>query len=298
MLKSRILLTGGTGFLGSRICENLLDHGYSVVVLKRSFSATSRLTPFLENLDFFDIDRAPIDSAFLDFGRIDAIVHCATDYGRKQVDISQMVESNLMLPLRLLQIGASNGVGAFINSDTYLDKGVNEYSLSKKQFLEWLKVYSDRMSCRSMRLEHFYGPGDDPSKFVSWIIDQFRRGVLEIPLTPGMQKRDFIFIDDVVEAYRLVLEEALMGSKGFAEYDVGVGVSIELRELVKGIQKLFPDVATEPKFGAIPYRPNEVMESKIDIRPLEKLGWRPRTSLRDGLLKSLAWQEDPITGGE
>ncbi|MEN9722757.1 MAG: hypothetical protein RJB38_743 [Pseudomonadota bacterium] len=298
MPKPRILLTGGTGFLGSRICDNLLAHGYSVVVLKRSFSVTSRLVRFLDKVDFFDLDRAPIESAFLDFGRIDAIVHCATDYGRKQVDVAQMVESNLMLPLKLLQIGARNGVRAFINSDTYLDKGVNEYSLSKKQFLDWLKVYSDRMNCRSMRLEHFYGPGDDPSKFVSWIIDQFRRGVSEIPLTPGMQKRDFIYIDDVVDAYRVVLEQALIGSKGFLEYDVGSGVSIELRELVKSIQKLFPGVSSEPKFGAIPYRPNEVMESRIDIRPLAELGWGPRISLEDGLSKSIAWQESLVGGDE
>jgi nucleoside-diphosphate-sugar epimerase len=256
------------------------------------------LSKILDRVNFFELDQSPLESVFHLFGPIDAIVHCATDYGRKSVDVAQMVEANLMLPLRLLQAGLKHGVRVFINSDTYLEKGVNEYSLSKKQLLDWLQVYSDRLSCRNMRLEHFYGPGDDPTKFVSWLIEQFRQGVAEIPLTPGRQKRDFIYIDDVVEAYRLVLEHALMGSKGYVQYDVGSGVSIELRELVERIRKLFPGVSTEPKFGAIPYRPNEVMASKIDIRPLAELGWELRTSLEDGLSKTIAWQDGLVGGDE
>lgn len=279
----RVLLTGATGYLGSRLAARLITDGFHVVVVKRSFSDLRRIRAIVAQDLMFDADLEPLQSAFTRFGKIDSVVHCATDYGRKQSSVPEIVEANLMLPLRLLQLAAEFGVRTFVNSDTFLDKRVNEYSLSKKQFLDWLQLHSSGLVCRSLRLEHFYGPGDDTTKFVGWLVSQFAAKVPEIRLTPGEQKRDFVFIDDVVEAFVRVLQDARYQSPGFVEFDVGSGQSVTIRTLVQELQALFPNSVSAPIFGAMPYRRAEIMDSRPDISALLNLGWRPRVSLKEGL---------------
>jgi len=148
-----------------------------------------------------------------------------------------------------------------------------------------------------MRLEHFYGPGDDHSKFVSSLIRQFKEGVPEILLTHGHQKRDFIYITDVVDAYQSVLFDSMRGENGFREFDVGSGRSIEIRKLVQMVQELFVDSPSALRFGALPYRPNEVMDSAVDLGPLRELGWSPRVPLEEGLRQTVEWERSTGTGG-
>jgi predicted glycosyltransferase involved in capsule biosynthesis len=71
------------------------------------------------------------------------------------------------MPLQLLELGKKTRVNCFINTDTILDKRVSYYSLSKNQFREWLELYAKEMICLNVALEHFYGPYDDNTKFVS-----------------------------------------------------------------------------------------------------------------------------------
>lgn len=88
-------------------------------------------------------------------------------------------------PCNYWQYGKKHGIRAFINSDTILDKQVNHYSLSKRQFVDWLEHFRTDVTCVNVALEHFYGPGDDPSKFVMWVIRQLLAGTPRIDLTPG-----------------------------------------------------------------------------------------------------------------
>lgn len=293
-MQTRIILTGGTGFLGSHICRALVNLGHQVILLKRSSSRLDRITDLLPQIQLFNIDSQNLEDAFRDFGQIDAIIHCATDYGRKNVDILQLIEANLILPLRLLQFGAKYKIRTFLNSDTILDKRVNEYSLSKKQFVDWLRVYSELFNCCNLALEHFYGPGDDPTKFISHIIREFIQEAPQVALTEGRQKRDFIFIDDVVDAFLIVLGQALQKQSGFDYFEVGSGTSTEIRSVVKQIQNLIPDSKTRLSFGALPYRPNEVMESTVDIGALLSLGWKPKIDLGDGLRKTVAFEQSQL----
>ncbi len=78
----------------------------------------------------------------------------------------------------------------------------------RKIFVEWLKYFSDRIKVVNLKLEHMYGPKDDDSKFVTWITNQMLNNISSIDLTEGTQKRDFIYIDDVVDAYMLMLEKS------------------------------------------------------------------------------------------
>lgn len=286
-MNETVVVTGGTGYLGSRICQRLLEEHYSVILLKRSTSPLGRVQSFIQRLITIDIDLQPLSTAINGHGSVDAIIHCATIYGRKQESPASLMEANLMLPLRLLTLAAEHGVRSFLNSDTFLHRDVNEYSLSKKQFLDWLKFYSQRLCCVNLRLEHFYGPRDDPSKFLSWLIGQFVEEAREIPLTPGYQTRDFVYIDDVVDAYMRVLRHSLSSDPCFSEFDVGSGTGTTIRDLVSTLQRVLPNSKATPKFGALPYRPNEMMQAIPNISRLVSLGWQPAVSLENGLHRTV-----------
>jgi len=280
--KKTILLTGGNGFLGSSLFRKLLSQGHKILLTVRGTSDLSRIADIKDQARLLYIEKTDFAELFRS-EKIDAVVHCATNYGRKVTSPLSILEANLLLPLRLLQLGAENGLPCFINTDTILDKRISYYSLSKAQFREWLKLYSDRMACVNAALEHFYGPGDDDSKFTSWAVHSLLKGVPRLDLTPGGQKRDFIYIDDTADALLSVIGHTPNSSKGYFPYEIGTGKAVSLRELVTLIKELSGNSATELNFGAMPYRENEVMEYKADLSSIAALGWTPKVSLREGL---------------
>ena len=283
-------MTGATGFLGSKLLERFLDHPKfsQVTIIKRSFSDTRRISHLSERHDHFDIDRTQIPQLFRD-RTYDAIVHCATNYGRRFVSCPEIIESNLVLPLKLLEQGVNNGVRIFINSDTILNKNVSDYSLSKRQFREWLQSFSERIRCINLSLEHFYGPGDNNTKFVTDIIHRLLLRVPSIDLTEGNQTRDFIYIDDVVDAFILLLLKD-KDPQGYSNFEVGSGHSIAIKEFVGLLKRLCGNNETQLNFGAIPYRAHELMQVKIDTSPLNSLGWVSRWDLEEGLKQSIDFE--------
>jgi nucleoside-diphosphate-sugar epimerase len=281
-----ILLTGGTGFLGSSLLRRLAGSGHRVVLVKRSGSDLSRTGPLPDTLTSYDIDRVEPELIFRE-NRIDLILHCATNYGRGDDDPRGMLEANLFLPLTLLELGRRNGVSCFINTDTILDKRVSAYSLSKSQFRDWLKLYSSGMTCINAALEHFYGPGDDRSKFVTFIVRSMLDNTARISLTPGEQKRDFIYIDDVVDIFRRIIGASKGLGNGFFSYEIGTGESVRIRDFVGMVQRLVGNCGTIPDFGALPYREHEVMESFVDTSAVMALGWNPSVTLEEGLRRTI-----------
>lgn len=282
----KILLTGGTGYLGSNILKKLVSEGYKVILLKRSFSNTFRIKEYEDSIVTYDIDKIDIKKIFLEY-KIDIILHCATDYGRKNVEPLQIIEANLTLPLRLLELGKQSGAACFINTDTILDKRVNYYSLSKGQFAEWLQAYKNDLSCVNIALEHFYGPGDDKTKFVSYVIDQLLNNAKKIDLTPGEQKRDFVYIDDVVAGFLLVIAKYKQFGRGYFKFEIGSGHLISVKNFALKIQQLTRNTATKLNFGALPYRDNEIMEHGVDLTEIHKLGWTCNNSIEEGLKKTI-----------
>lgn len=285
-MKQSLLLTGGTGFLGSHLLRRLIRDGHSVVLAKRSFSDTWRIRDLEGRYAAYDLDRDPLDRIFAEH-RIGTILHSATNYGRREIPPTEIVDSNLILPLHLLQLGEKHGTRAFINTDTLLDKRVSHYSLSKKQFLDWLKLYSDRLLCVNVALTHFYGPHDDGSKFVTQMIRDLLVARPSIPLTPGRQKRDMLHVDDVVSAFVRLIDHSASQGPSFHAYDVGSGESRELREIVQTLQTLSGNSTTKLDFGALDYRPNEAMDIQVQARELRALGWRPTLTLEQGLSLTL-----------
>jgi len=287
----RILLTGVTGFLGSHLAKASLASGYDVVALKRKSSSLHRVESIISDIELIDIEGLDFNGLFRDSGNIDTIIHTATCYGRNNESVSEIFTANTEFPLRLLDAGSRAGVEMFLNTDTILDKYLNLYSLSKNQLLQWGKFFSmhERIRFGNIRLEHFYGPDDDPTKFTTYIINSCLQNVPELKLTKGEQKRDFIHIDDVVSAYMVLLDKMEDSGGAFLEFDVGSGQSISISEFVKTVHRL-TNSRTQLLFGALPYREGEVMHSVADISKLSALGWRCRYDIETGL-KQVIGQE-------
>jgi nucleoside-diphosphate-sugar epimerase len=292
-MSKTILLTGGTGFLGSHLAKRLVYEGFDVIIIKRSTSKLSPLESIINQVRFYDLDSIDIEKIFQE-NVIDIIIHCATNYGRFAVPPTDIIQANLFLPLTILQIAENYPVKTFINTDTILDKRVSYYSLSKKHFLDWLSLFSQKMVCISVALEHFYGPFDDRSKFVSKIILDLLHEVDFIDLTLGEQKRDFIYIDDVVEAFMTLVNFSFDVPNNLYRYEIGTGKNIEIREFVQTVKTMTGNKVTRLNFGMLPYRENEIMESHVDISMLSRLGWQPQTSLVEGLKYTIDQERSSI----
>lgn len=283
-MSKRILLTGATGYLGSHLAQALLGAGHSVVVLKRRSSSLRRLESILPRITLLDVDGLDLSVPFKEHGKIDAVIHAATSYGRNGESASQMAEANLAFPLRLLDAAIVAQTPVFLNTDTALDKFLNAYSLSKTQFAEWGQHFAGQKKIHflNLRLEHFYGEGDDDSKFTTHVIKNCLTNTPELKLTLGEQRRDFVYIDDVVSAYLLLLEKQESLPDWFVELDVGSGDAVTIREFVEMVHRLTKS-STHLNFGAQPYRQGEVMLSQADTESLRMLGWRCRHTLEQGL---------------
>src|SRR5689334_20712157 len=116
-MQKTILMTGGTGFLGSKLLRRLLDEEFRIVLLKRSTSNLRRIEDLTARIQTYDLDTTKLEDVFSRH-KIDIVAHCATDYGRKDVPAPTVIEANLVLPLQLLELAKAHSVPVFINTDT------------------------------------------------------------------------------------------------------------------------------------------------------------------------------------
>jgi nucleoside-diphosphate-sugar epimerase len=258
------------------------------VILKRTTSRLDRIADVCGGARLYDADAGDYERLFRECGAIDAVVHTATLYGRGGESAGQVVAANLAFPLRLLEAAVEHGVPFFINTGTALERSLNAYALSKKQFVEWGRQLAEegRICFVDLELEHFYGPGDDESKFITHLVKSCLRGTPTLALTEGLQRRDFVFVDDVVAAYLLILDRLAEGMPQFSTFAVGSGAAVAIREVAEKIREL-SGLPTVLDFGAIPYRRQEVMYSCADISAMQGLGWSPLVGLEEGLTRTV-----------
>lgn len=219
-----ILLTGATGFLGSHLLPELIKKGHKVIILKRSFSDVWRVKDYFRQVKRYDIDKIDMERAFQE-NKIDVIIHLATDYGKKNNNnIMEMLEPNIRLPSRLLDLGVRYEVKAFINTDTSTNSLYTLYSATKKAFVEIAGFFAGNYEMKFINivLEYMYGERDDNTKFIRFVIESILRG-REIRATKGEQKRDFIYVKDIVHAYLKVLDKLGAFNKSFLEFNIGTG---------------------------------------------------------------------------
>lgn len=283
----RILVTGGNGYLGSRVVKELVKKGHTVVALILE-GTSSEMFENLENVEVYSTNKEDIKKACKT--NIDCVLHLATLYGRKGEFSKNILEANFMFPLEVLQNCIENNIRYFFNMDTAIDRMVNEYSLSKKQFRDWGKYYSIQEKIRfiNIKSEHFYGPFDNEVKFIANMLKKFRNNVTYIETTLGEQERAFIYVDDLIEAIEYIVNyETQQNALEFVEYEAGPDENIKIKDALNIMKKL-TNSKSEIKFGAIPYRKNEEMKSKCNNSKLKKIGWKPKTlTFEEGIEKIL-----------
>lgn len=292
-LNETILITGATGFLGSHLLKGLIKNGYKVIILKRSTSNTWRISEIVNDVYSYDIDLESLNHVFINHN-IDVIIHTATKYGRGNEKLSEILEANIELGIQLLEKAEDFSINTFINTDTFYNTGdcsynqLNEYVLSKKQFVEWCKLYSRKSGIKviNLKLQHIYGPLDNKDKFVNWLINELHSNRKEIKLTKGEQERDFIYIYDVIQAYLSVLQNRKQLKKKYTNIDVGSGKVILLKDFIEIVYHAvnqYKPTTSKLSFGALPYREGEIMQISEDIKQLVKFGWEPKVELKDGI---------------
>jgi len=286
-----VLLTGATGFLGGHTLRALLADSHRVVVLKREQSDAAEIAGLGDAVTLVDIEAVPLTQCLAEHV-VEAVVHLACHQGRGDVALSALIETNVLLGVRLLEAARECGVKRFVNADTQLEPEVNAYARSKKQFAQWLPVFEESMSIANLRLGNIYGPGEPTGGFLSWLIGEFGRAPAAMDFTPGEQLRDFVHAADVSSAVVTILGQ--MNSPGLETYDVGSGQMRSLRGFVEAAQAAYQDCAGPQEsalnFGGLAYREGEVMKPEFDTGPLMALGWGPNYSLEQGLRETIEAQ--------
>ena len=282
MTRKSILITGINGYLGSHLAKALSSE-YIIIGLEYSLDNLFRIAN--SNYKVYAAKDGISDTIFTE-QTIDIVLHTATFYGKNNEDYIQMFNTNLYSPLNLLDKAIKHGCALFVNTDTVLNRFVSSYALTKRQFQEWLYLRKNEINVINMQLEHFYGPGTSPTNFLSYMIDKLKNNEPHIDLTFGEQQRDFIYIDDVVNAYLTVIQKHDQFADSYSSFQICTNQLISIKELMNTLKKL-TNSNSVLNFGAVPYRENELMLSETDNSDLVKLGWKPRYTIKEGLQQTI-----------
>ena len=294
----KVLVTGATGYLGSNLVRRLVASGHQVLMLTRPSSNLDRIADILPYPSHYVIQGTDLSAPFQDNDKIDAVVHTATCYGRGGKSATEIVEANMVFPLRLLETAAYFHTDIFINTDTFFNTDtitydyLGKYALSKNNFLKWGKLFADEKIIRfiNVRIEQIFGPGDSAAKFATQIVRNCLANVPEIKLTPGEQKRDFIYVRDVLDAYEIMLKKTGDCGDFFQQYGLGSGKCVSIREFVESVHRRSGS-SSHLFFGGLPYRKNEIMCSVANTDKLRLLGWDCMTSLNDGIDELIRYEK-------
>jgi nucleoside-diphosphate-sugar epimerase len=288
----KILLTGASGFLGSALARHWAGAGHELALLLRPSSSLRRLRAVPTPCRIYRCaDDLEITAMVADFAP-DAVVHTACRYGRKGETALEVFDTNVRLGIVLLQAllsATAERACSFLHAGSVLGSELGLYALSKAQFAQWgmlLAAQAEQpLRFIEARLQHMYGPDDDPAKFSTQVMHACHHQVERLALTPGEQRRDFVHIDDVVGAFDILLRQAGQLAKADA-VDVGSGQAPTIRQFVETVHVLCRS-RTRLDFGARSYRANEAMHCQADTTRLRALGWQCRHDLRSGLRQTL-----------
>jgi UDP-glucuronate 4-epimerase len=307
---TRVLLTGGAGFIGSHVCEHLLARGDEVTVLdnfndfydpaiKRENAAGLRGARVVEG----DIrDQAAVTRLFRE-GRFDAVVHLAAMAGVRPSLADPLLYSDVNVrgtqvllrelerrpDVRFVFASSSSVYGANdrvpFREDDDIHRPISPYAATKRagELLCYTHhhLYGTPVSC--LRFFTVYGPRQRPEM----AIHAFTRLCLAKKPIPffgdGSTRRDYTYIDDIVDG----VVRALDRCHGYAIYNLGESRTISLAELVAAIGK---ECGVEPILDRRALQPGDVLVTYADVSKARKeLGYAPRTELAEGLARFHEW---------
>jgi nucleoside-diphosphate-sugar epimerase len=228
--------------------------------------------------------------------RPDLVIHLASHVSgdRALGAVLPTVRDNLLTTVNLLLAACETGaprvvIAGSMESDLENPRAIpgSPYAAAKTAASTYARMFHALYDLPLVHLRIFmvYGPGQrDTTKLIPYVTTALLRG--EQPdLTSGSRKVDWVYVDDVVAA---VITAALAADANGKVIDVGSGELVTIRAVVDQIRQLVGG-ATQPRFGALSDRPLEHERVANVSRTFDLLGWRPATSLDDGLARTVQW---------
>jgi nucleoside-diphosphate-sugar epimerase len=298
----KILDNLSSGFIGSALCRELAAGGtHSVYPLLREGSQGRAPQGTAEPVVYTgDISRLTSD---LSQRGIDGIVHLASLFLAQHTpaDIAPLIESNLLLGTHLIEAAAGSGVGWFINTSSFWQHYGNSgyspvalYAATKQAYEDILQYYRETAPVRIVTLELFdtYGPGDTRPKLFR-LLKNLIGSPAPLAMSPGEQRMNLLYIDDVVAAYRNLVDRLGAGGVLAEKYCASATDLPTLRQVVT----LFSEILGQKlqiEWGGRPYREREFMNPEPVYPPVP--GWHPRFSLAEGMAMMVALDAEAVRG--
>jgi len=298
----RVLVTGGAGFLGSHLVDRLIKEGHKVTVVDNlSGGKRENLNP---KAKFYKIDICSLRiSQILEKEKPEIVYHLAAKINvRKSLENpADDAKTNILGTLNLLKNCKKYKVRKFIfpssagvygeaknlpTKENYPLNPIAPYSIGKLAIEKYLSFYQTRgLPFVALRYSNIYGPrqsGSGEGGAVAVFIDKILKGAKPVVFGNGNQTRDFLYIEDAIEA-AILAPKAKSGSV----YNVGINKVITINDLLKLISRIL-NKKVKPVFK--PLRQGEIIHSRIDYSKIKReLKWSPRYGLEKGLKKTIDW---------
>lgn len=271
-----VLLTGATGFIGSHILKVLLNEGYEMIILKRSSSDTLRIDENLSKVTSYNSDKTALSKIFSNH-QIDLVIHAATSTSS---DNTKILECNINDSVELFGLAMKGGV-FFVNLDsTSYHYKSNNYANSKKIFRDIILNLGFKRVV-NLPIELVYGAKENPKRFLPTQITTLLNNK-PISMTQGIQKRNIIHIDDLVNALVIIISNKESFVEGYHEIYLASNDTLSIKELMLKLKELTASKSVI-SFGEIVYEGEDMNDTVTNNQILQKLGWRQNRELANGL---------------
>ena len=297
---STVLVTGASGFIGSRLCERLVELGYEVHATSRSQRESDGVTWWRVDLSDPAATRDVVAASSPDvIVQLASLVSGAPDLEL----VWPTLTSNLLSTVSVLEAAVAAGgprvivAGTMVEPDHAAAAGVasSPYAVAKAASSSYTRMFHALygLPVTILRIFMVYGPGqENVDKLIPHVILKLMRG--ETPaVSSGVWEIDWVYIDDVVDAFVAAIQAT--GLEG-ATLDIGSGELVAMRTVVERLATLL-GATTRPRFGAHDDRPLERPRAADVETARAALGWSPTTSLDDGLLATIDWYRHVSAAG-
>jgi len=299
------LITGGAGFIGANLTKRLLKNNYDINLLVRPSTNLWRLKDILPQIKIHQVDILKKQDLSKRIRNINpsTIIHLATyTQYRNQQDYEQMIKTNINGTLNLLDASKNINYDIFINTGSSSEYGIKNKPMKEIDILEPISFYattkaSATLLCQAFSREYkkpivtlrpfsVYGPYEERDRFVPIIIEAVIKNK-PANLTSGDQRRDFIYINDVIDIYikTIVKGKSLSGQV----LNMGTGKEYTNEEVLKALFAVTKKKVLINK-GAFPNRIWDTSHWVADISKTKKmLDWQPKYTLKKGLKETYNW---------
>ncbi|MDP7282195.1 MAG: NAD-dependent epimerase/dehydratase family protein [Candidatus Undinarchaeales archaeon] len=303
------VVTGGAGFIGTNIVEELIKRGQEVKVIDDlSTGKRSNLKDFMSDITFVKGSIMNYSLLKKEFQGFDYVLHQAADVSVQSSvkNPSGTAKTNVLGTINVLKAAKDAGVkrvvlasscavyGEYptaVNENTPL-KPLSPYAVTKSSAESFAKLYNELYGLETVCLRYFnvFGPRQDDKADYSAVIPKFIK-IIKGRRRPtifgdGFQSRDFVYVSNVVEACLLACTKQGVSGK---IYNIGTGISTDLNSLVKHLNKIL-EKSMEPKYEE--QRAGDIMNSKANIGLARKeLGYFPKVDMVGGLRRTVEFNK-------